>query len=64
VAWLAGFCQATSSISVEIVNLAVLCAANSILDVVFNFIALNSVACFDNFVYDSLKNEPLKKLFL
>lgn len=43
-------------------NLIVLCACNDAVNIIFNFTAIAIVAEFDNFVFESLKNESFKEL--
>ena len=40
----------------------VLCACNDAVNIIFNFTAIAIVAEFDNFVFESLKNESFKEL--
>ena len=54
--------QFSSALGVEISNIGVLCCAQDPINLVFNFIALAIVAEFDNFVFESLKNESMKEL--
>ena len=61
-AWSVGFMQFASALGVEISNIGVLCCAFDPINLVFNFIALAIVAEFDNFVFESLKNESMKEL--
>jgi len=60
--WSVGFMQFVSAIGVETSNIGVLCCALDPINLVFNFIALAIVAEFDNYVYESLKNESIKVL--
>ena len=46
----------------EVANLIVLCACNDAVNIIFNFTAIAIVAEFDNFVFESLKNESFKEL--
>jgi len=57
-----GFLQAFITIGVETVNLLVILQSTTTQDVVFNFIAVAIISDFDNFVFSSLRNEPLKEL--
>lgn len=50
------------SIGVEFSNIGVIIAANDTISIVFNFIAVAVIADFDNYVFDSLKNESFKQL--
>lgn len=61
-AYLCGLLQCIATLSVEIASIGVICAAIDTIDMIFNFIALSILAEFDNFVYDSLKNESFKEL--
>jgi hypothetical protein len=45
-----------------VANLIVLCACNDAVNIIFNFTAIAIVAEFDNFVFESLKNESFKEL--
>lgn len=60
--WSVGFMQFVSAIGVETSNIGVLCCALDPINLVFNFIALAIVAEFDNYVFESLKNESIKVL--
>ena len=62
IAFLSGFYQMTGSLGVEFSNIGVIVAANDTISIVFNFIAVAIIADFDNYVYDSLKNESFKQL--
>ena len=42
--------------------MGVICSAEGIINIIFNFIALVVIAEFDDFVYDGLKNETFKEL--
>ena len=57
-----GFLQAFITIGVETVNMLVILQSDTTQDVVFNFIAVAIISDFDNFVFSSLRNEPLKEL--
>ena len=61
-AWIAGFLQAFIVSAVEFCNIAIILTSLSPIGTVFNFIALAIIADFDNFVYESLRNEKMKKL--
>ncbi len=52
--------QMTSSLGVELSNIGVILAANDTISIVFNFIAVAIIAEFDNYVFDSMKNESFK----
>ena len=62
VAWMSGFMQYFSCLTVELANIGVICAANDTIDIVFNFIALAIIAEFDNYVFGSMKDESFKEL--
>lgn len=64
IAWLSGFFQALSCLTVEMANIFVLCCANDTIDIVFNFIALAIIADFDNYVFQSMKGEGLRELIV
>ena len=61
-AFMMGFLQAGMTILVETVNMLVILQSNTTKDIVFNFIAVAIISDFDNFVFASLRNEPLKEL--
>ena len=61
-AFISSFFQTTIVIGVESVNIALICQGQDPLTVVLNFIALAVIAEFDNFLYNSLRNEPMKQL--
>ena len=50
------------TILVETVNLLVILQSTTTQDTVFIFIAVAIISDFDNFVFNSLRNEPLKEL--
>ena len=54
--------QFSSTLLTEVANLIVLCACNDAVNIIFNFTAIAIVAEFDNFVFESLKNESFKEL--
>ena len=60
----AGLLQVISVLMIELASMGIICTANDVINIIFNFIALAIVAEFDNYVYSSLKNEPLKQLTL
>jgi len=62
IAWMCGFLQYMSCLTVELANIGVICAAADTIDIVFNFIALAIIAEFDNYVFGSMKNESFKEL--
>ena len=57
-----GFLQSIMTIMVETVNMLVILQSMTTKDVVFNFIAVAIISNFDDFVFNSLRNEPLKEL--
>ena len=61
-AFISGFLQTVACLGVELANIGVVQGANDTISIVFNFIALAIIAEFDNYVYDSLKNESFKQL--
>ena len=61
-AWFCGFMQYTSSLGVELSNIGVILGANDTISIVFNFIAVAIIAEFDNYVFDSMKNENFKHI--
>jgi len=61
-AFISSFFQTTIVIAVETVNIALICQGNDPLEVVLNFIALAVIAEFDNFLFNSLRNESMKHL--
>ncbi len=61
-AWACGFLQTVACLCVEVANIGVLCGANDTISIVFNFIALAIIAEFDNYVFQSMKNEKMRCL--
>lgn len=61
-AYICGMLQTVQCICVVLANFGVICAANDTIDIVFNFIALAIIIDFDDYVFDSLKNESFKEL--
>ena len=57
-----GFLQSFMTLMVEAVNMLVILQSMTTKDVVFNFIAVAIISDFDDFVFNSLQNEPLKEL--
>ena len=49
-------------ITVAISNLIIICIATYPVEVVMNFISVAVISEFDNYVYDSMRNEYMKKL--
>lgn len=62
IACLVCFLQAVSVLAIEMVNVLIILTSDTPTELVYNFIALAIIAEFDNFVYQSLKSESLKKL--
>ena len=62
VAYISSCFQAFIVISVELVNIALICQAFDPLTVVANFVCLTIIAEFDNFIFNSLRNESMKQL--
>lgn len=56
------FLQTLSVICVEVVNIEIILTSLTPTDIVYNFIALAVIAEFDDFVYESLRSESMKKL--
>jgi len=56
------FLQSFSVICVEVVNIEIILTSITPTDIVYNFIALAVIAEFDDFVYQSLRSESMKKL--
>lgn len=61
-AFLFGFLQATVTAMVEINNIFIIMFSISPVGIGENFIALAIIADFDNFIFQSMKNECMKKL--
>ena len=53
--------QFIMTLSVEIVNIALICTGVDAINIVLNFIALAIIAEFDNFIFNSLRSEFIKK---
>jgi len=51
-----------STLSTEFCNIVIIVAATDPINIVLNFIAIAIIAEFDNFVYNSMRNEYFKKL--
>ena len=47
---------------IEIANLLVICASSDTLGIVQNFVAIVIVTEFDNFVYESMREESFRQL--
>lgn len=60
IAFLAGFLQSLILFIIEMVNIACILTANSILDVVMNFMALAIIADFDDVFYTALGEDDNK----
>jgi len=56
------FLQYFISITIEVANIGVLLMTTDAISMISNFVAIVIVAEFDNFVYQSMKDEPFKKL--
>jgi len=61
-AYMMGSLQSLMTLLVETVNMLVILQSKTTQEVVFNFIAVAIISDFDNFVFNSLRNEPLKEL--
>lgn len=61
-AYMVSWFQATSVIWVEISNVCVICVALYPIEIIFNFISVAVIAEFDNYVYESMRNECFKKI--
>jgi putative exporter of polyketide antibiotics len=57
-----GLLRATMILTVELVNLMIILSSNNVLDVIFDFIALQIIADFDDIYYAALVDNPIKKL--
>ena len=57
-----GFFQSIMTLLVESVSMLVILQSMTTKDVVFNFIAVAIISNFDDYVFNSLNNEPLKEL--
>lgn len=62
IAFLAGLLQATMILVVESVNFLALLSANTVLDVVMNFMALTIISEFDDTFYNSLGGDKGKEV--
>ena len=62
VAFTMGLMNAVVSSLTEIVNIGIILTAEDPFNIVMNFVSITIVAQFDNFVYDSMRNEVCKKL--
>ena len=61
-AYLVGFCQMVVLVSVELVNLAVILTNTTVMDTIMNFLALVIISDFDDYYFQTIKDEPLSKL--
>lgn len=61
-AYLSGLMQAQILLTVEFVCMAIILQSQAPLGIVYNFVSLAIIAEFDNYIYQSLKHEMLKKL--
>lgn len=59
--FLAGLTYCFVSLVLETISLLIILISDSILDIVFNFIALAVIAEFDSFVVKSVKNSLFEK---
>ena len=57
-----GLLQVCSILLVEMASIGVICTAEDIINIIFNFIALAVIASFDDYVFNGMKNEPIKEL--
>jgi hypothetical protein len=62
IAFQIGLMQFSSTLLTEITNLIILCGVNDAVNIIFNFTAIAIVAEFDNYVFESMKNEGFKEL--
>ena len=58
-AFFIGFCQMLMILSVEFVNMNMLLTNETILETLMNFLALNIISEFDDFLFNMIKNDPL-----
>jgi hypothetical protein len=63
-AFLIGFIQATVVFIVEIGNILVLLAAPDIIEVILNFVAISTIAEFDQIIFEQIKEEEELKTLL
>jgi hypothetical protein len=63
-AFFCGFFQVITTLFTEMANVLLILTAVDPVNCVLNFIALAIIAEFDNFVYESLRNESMKKLLV
>lgn len=61
-AWMAGFTQAVSVLSVELCNIEIILISVDPVNLVYNFVVLGIIAEFDDLVYCSLRKESMKQL--
>ena len=61
-AYICAFLQFFTTIMTEFANVALILTATDPINCTLNFIALAIIAEFDNFVYEALRNESMKKL--
>jgi hypothetical protein len=62
VAFLVGFLNFFVTSFTEITNICIIVTSIYPVDVVMNFVAVTIISRFDDFVYDSMRNEQCKKL--
>jgi len=61
-AYFVGFSQMSVLVSVEIVNVAVVLTNTTVMDTIMNFLALVIISDFDDYYFQTVKDEPLSKL--
>jgi hypothetical protein len=60
--FLVGYFKAFACVTVELVSIFVICAADNIIEITMNFIALAVIADFDDYVFTSLQKESFTQL--
>lgn len=61
-AWVVGFLQTFAVLGVEFCNIEIILSSDNPLDIVYNFVVLDIIAQFDDFVYSALRGESMKQL--
>ena len=61
-AYLIGFGQVLMVLSVEIINLILLCENETVMDIIMDFLALVIISDFDEYYVTALKNDSKFKL--
>ena len=61
-AWLIGFLQMIMVVFVEVVNIIVLCANNTVMDILMNFLALVVIRDLDDYFAQTITQDPNYKL--